>query len=288
MARMKGENWFKNIRAWIALDENGLSKTESIELRQKNPEGTIPISRWKIPDDERDDDSVQKRITSFLEQAQNDANSGDGPGPFSYFLVALDDENNIIERSGFLKFFNTEVDESSQGDEPPTQKGLLGQLMRHNEAMMRSLVLQSGKTIESLSNMLMQYQQRESEMQSRQITLFTELEEAYSEKHKRAIELKREETRAVQIDKISDQVVQFLPALKARLLAPSKDGKVVTDASGKKLAEVLLPLISDLSAEQLEGLANVIGVEKLATLGELANILERIKEDEANDTKRAS
>lgn len=280
MARMKGENWYKNARVWIAPDSDGIAKTDTIELRQKNPEGSIPITRWKIGDDERDDDSLQKKVYGFLEQAQNDANSSDGQGPFSYFLVALDDEGNITERSGFLKFFNTEVDESSQGDEPPTAKGLLGQLMRHNEAMMRSLVLQSGKTIDSLSNMLVSYQSREADMQAKQVELFTQLEEAYSEKHKRAIELLREETRVKQIDKISEQVMGFLPAIKARLLAPKEGGKVVTDASGKKIADILLPLIESLSAEQLEGLAGVIGMEKLASLSELANVLERIKDAE--------
>jgi len=280
MARMKGENWYNNIRNWICLNEEGESACDCIVLCMKSPDGYVPLANWHLSKNVvRDDALAREKTEEFLRMAQEDANSNTGLGPFNYFLMSTLD-GDVISRSYFIKLHNQETDLSGNGDEyPASGKGLLAQLMKTNAELTRTVVQQYDKTVAGLVSLIETQQRRELAFQEKQTQLIADREEALSAKHDRELAAAKELRTAAMQDRVADEVFGLLPAVKARLLRSAAGGKnatVTTSVDGRELASLLASLIDGLEPEQLEKIVDVIGPNKAAVLGEIGSLAEKL------------
>ena len=158
--------------------------------------------------------------------------------------------------------------------EAANPKGLLAQHMRHTEGMIRITMAATNSQIQQLSEMNARMMREKSEVEEKRLDLMIQMEQLVSERHKRELEEKREETRERRMDAILGQVTSLTPAIMARLLPAQA---VESDAAAKALAGAIKGVVSDLSAEKMQMLAEVLGPEKGSALVEVLSLVERIE-----------
>ncbi len=228
-----------------------------------------------------DDSKISEMVAELVTTAQEDA---DGHrGLTAYCLKA---QKGVMqgERS---PLFRLRAQESEYGDdeplgetEPNTPGGLLGQLMRHNEANTRILAqvfeVQSRSHSEEKRRLLDQLQHYED----RHWDVVMRAEDLANEKDTR-------ETARLQLtaqEKRKDQIIALLKPLVPIAMAKFKG--TPADAKPGLWQESLKAILADLSPEKMEQIANIMGPHSLA-LAEM--YMDAHKEaDKADDEQAGS
>jgi hypothetical protein len=120
----------------------------------KKPQGDV--EKIDVPEDlGKDENGVDGLISAIVQAAQADANSLRSGvqtyGVFAYF----DGPSDFTPRRYFRVAAEEDYDPDASGadsSEPPTAAGLTAQLMRHNEAIMKTAVVQTSHVIQVLQS----------------------------------------------------------------------------------------------------------------------------------------
>ena len=272
MARVKGEGWFRFLRESLANEQRPAA---AFELRERTQDGSASVMPFTVPDT-WDDEMLMRRTQELIAYSQDDTNNSE-TGRRSYFILSLDSEQEAISRSNQVRFM-AERDVLDDGGgvelEAANPKGLLAQHMRHTEGMIRITMAATNSQIQQLSEMNARMMREKSEVEEKRLDLMIQMEQLVSDRHKRELEEKREETRERRMDAILGQVTSLTPAIMARLLPAQA---VESDAAAKALAGAIKGVVSDLSAEKMQMLAEVLGPEKGSALVEVLSLVERIE-----------
>lgn len=102
---------------------------------------------------EVDGDNVGILLDDILAKLQSDADSM-GSKVQRYIVVACELGSKTGPRHALRIRGEGEEDDESDADNAPTEKNLTGQLMRHNEALMRMLVMTTGTQVNAMSRRL--------------------------------------------------------------------------------------------------------------------------------------
>jgi len=175
-----------------------------------------------------------------------------------------------------------EDDESNSlsGTEPATTKGLMAQMMRHNEAMMRSTVMVSQSLMNTMRAAMEQAQSHNEKLMADKMQTFDLIEQLQSRRQERELAARQAEFS----EKIKEEAFQ-----KMMLLAPSVANRIM----GKKMLpepttpmeETLKGLAASFTQEQMEQLANS-GLLKPEQLIAVLNLFQGVMTD-AKETKQA-
>jgi hypothetical protein len=283
MARVKGENWRAAIKKWLA-ELRGIPGAGSlrVELVESRSEGghSVALDSWAIGEhDEPTDTDIRTKVDEFLLAAQEDTDARDTRGPFSYCLMGRDTEDDRpLGRTAGLRFFNDSADENfGEGLEPANSRGLLGQLMRHNEAMAKTMTSQSASYVEGLARMVTTLQQQALDTERRRIEAFEKYEQAATLKHDRDLAAIKAAGEQERMDAMFKQFQPYIPVVMAKIastmsgkaLPPKPDESVVSSAAtpaapnddAKLLAIAIADLMKTFHAEP----------EKFAKLSEILN-----------------
>jgi hypothetical protein len=277
--RKKGEGWAKFLLKMVNGAED--DKPSKIQLRAKNYEGgTVALDSMSVePDAIYPEDTLWAQVRDFLAAAQDDANGNDSSGPFGYCLVAVDEHGDIMGRSPAIKFHNEDADEGLESLEPSNSKGLLGQLMRHNETFLKTTLHTLVQQNQQLTGMVETMYQQQTLIEQRRLEAFERSEAAASLEHERAMERKEKELQRENMQAVIQQIKPHVPALMARLLsrATSKDGPA--DEVSRELAMTFKHWADSIPRERYEKVMSALGQDHATTLVEILGAAEKIAEE---------
>lgn len=273
MSRQKGENWQRKLREWLTLPE----PPDSYELRERTQDGSASIETFKIPDGWTDD-FLWGKVGELVAAAQDDANNSE-TGRRHYILIALDASGQAIGRSQTIRFFavrNDLSDEPGSGleIEAANPKGLLGQLMRHTEAMVRTMQMASSAQIQGMTSLNERLIAQQTANEDKRLQMMLEMEQMISERAKRELEERRQANQERRLDELMGQLTRVLPALTARLLPSSA---VQADASSVAMANAIEGVLDGLPSDKQDLILQTLGPQRASSLIELVGLIQQVK-----------
>jgi hypothetical protein len=105
------------------------------------------------------------------------------------------------------------IDSDSTSSEPPSQVGLLAQLMRHNQEMARQHSAAIGSLVHHMSKMIEKLSDQNEKYMSDRITMFTTMEDLTSRRHEREIETEKAHASIERNKEIFQKIAAFLPII---------------------------------------------------------------------------
>lgn len=229
------------------------------------------VESFSIPEEGFTVESLALYAQEILSRAQTDA---DGLGGVQrYVIQAYDVAKTSVGRYAFrLRGQEDENDDSMSGEEAPTMRGLLQQLMRHNEANARTMNLMFQSNVSSLV--------RRIESQDRLIEGLVEqrhkdlsiIEEAKSQQHERDMQLLLTENAENRKDKLVEKLALMMPVALNHLV-----GKKVLDGDDPNVL-MLKAFAGSLSPEQLQSIQAGLSVEQRVVLFKIIQGLQTTKE----------
>lgn len=209
---------------------------------------------------------------TMLQRAQDDA-TGNGPNIQRYTLFAFQ-KGSTQPSARFIFRLRGESDldlDDETGDDAPTNKGLLTQLMRHNEALARAQQQSVGTMMSMMARMLESSNSTNEKLLKERSDMFDSLESAKSQEHERAASLMLTDGEMQRKDKAFDKLMGLLPLVVNRIV-----GSKVMPGGDDPTMMMLDPLISTMTAEQFQAIsANLTGEQQLIFFELLQTIQKR-------------
>ena len=272
------------MRESVSSEERAVRR---FELRERTQDGSSALQPFKIPDT-WDDELLWRQVGDLVAIAQDDTNQSETLRR-AYFLCGFDEADDLVCRSPQIRFQGER--DVLGGDElggveleAANPKGLLAQHMRHTEAMVKTALQATHTQIVQLAELNARLMREKSETEEKRLQLIIQTEELLSERHRRDLEVDREKARDRRMDQVMQQVQALAPALMTRLLPASA---VTASPAAVALATSIKGIVADLPPEKMSALADLLGPEKSASLGELFSLMERIEVEATEERPRA-
>jgi len=229
------------------------------------------VESFSIPEEGFTIDTLQIFAQEILSRAQSDA---DGLGGVQRYVIQIYDNGKAsLGRFAFrLRGQEDEFDDSMNGEEAPTMRGLLQQLMRHNEANARTMNLMfQGMSTSLVRRIESQDRLIEGLVEKRQKDLVV-MEEARTQQHERDMQLLLTENAENRKDKLVEKLSLMLPVALNHLV-----GKKVLDGDDPNVL-MLKAFAGSLSPEQLQSIQSGLSVEQRVVLYKIIQGLQTTKE----------
>jgi len=171
-----------------------------------------------------------------------------------YSIVAYAQDDSVLAMCPF-RLKPSSSDASSELDsEPATSKGIVAQLMRHNESLTRVYMQSFQATATMLAEEVARLRRRNDELEDKNIDMISTFEALYSEKHKRDIEVSQEIASESRKERLLEQGEKLLPFIAAKLTGQSNVQRFVDTLS----EEDMMALLTTLKPNQIEALKGVL------------------------------
>lgn len=210
-----------------------------------------------------DDGWFESVAQSMFLSAETD--SDNMPGKTQRYMIAIyRGKGDKIDARHVLPPFVREDDDDNVGDsEPPTTKGILGQLMRHVESSNRMIATMTGTIVTAQQRTINRLSEQNEKLQSDRVSMFETMEELASAKQDREIERMKAEGK-------QKAIAEVIPTAKLLLgtIAHKMTGGGGSDGPNATQVQ-LAAILSSLTDEQREKLLGILKPEQMIALGEL-------------------
>jgi len=266
----------KNLEGWLrrqlygSMEENGRCvKFQIAHLAPSSKKGS-DVGVVKIPPDGIPPEDLDALITQIETICYEDAGGLEGTQRYVLFPYFKDAQKTIGRF--VLRIEGDANDDDELASEPATKTGLLAQLMRHQEAIMRTSMLGIQNVVQMQQRVISRLSEQNEAMLGKHVENINSLEDLRNEKHER--DLKSEEARFRQksMQDIVDKVMLLLPNVVNKL--GGKGQKLLPEKSTTTEAGIY-SLLSSITPDQLATLSGVLKPEQLATL---QNVYESTRE----------
>jgi hypothetical protein len=205
---------------------------------------------------------AEEDAEKILDHARNDAATlGDIQ---IYRLLAFREEDDSAPVSTLS--FRIEINDV-QGVGGNDSSAVVGQVLRHNEAMQRIHAGAMKAITDALIAANKQAHDRNAALEERHAKSLDMIEAIITQHHEREMDLKRQEASDKRADKLLDTAIGMAPALIAKVAG--KNG----------IAPALKLFLETLTPSQIESLAGVLTPEQMITLSEMSDIVDPPKEE---------
>lgn len=208
------------------------------------------VEEFTTPDGGWNGDQIPALRDEILGRAQDDTNSS-GVKLQRFILVALEMGENTGPRFPFR--IRGEEEEEGDGEEAPSEKGIISQLMRHNEVMMRTMTQGQKQLIDTLTRQNQILADQNQMLMQKQVEGFQAIEEARGNQHQREMELLAvggaEERKTAATQSAIKKIDTLLPLVMTKLTG----GKLLTSGQSKAL-EAFTNSLTPSQAEQIGGM----------------------------------
>lgn len=217
-------------------------------------------------------------IVNEIEQASFDDAEGLG-GLQKYKLLAYFSRESVPRRFSFRMTGSHDEDEDETGlSEPATKQGHLGQMMRHNEALMRITMLSASQNMGIMSKTISTQATQIDKLLTDRQEYFETMEDLKSKRHERDLMTQEVEQRTLLQKEMLDSAKLLLPAVANRLA-----GKKILNEKDP-MAMGLKALVESLNSEQLQGMMSTLSPQQQILLAEFIQTSQG--DDGKEDTKR--
>lgn len=269
----------KKLASWLRLQMQSMeTDTPVVRMVLKHAlatGNTGQVAKYQVSPG-TDPDSLCQEVE---DAAQTDA---EGLGGLQLYALCAYFKGNEDEVGGRFTF-RIHVDKKDEDEvglsEAPTQTGLLQQMMRHTEAMMRSSVMASTEANRILLRMNEQQAEALERLAGRHLEMLDTMEEVMGAKDER--DLKRLEivAKSKRDEQIMEKLSVLLPAVVNRL-----GGKKILPENMTPSEMMIGNLLGGLDAEQMGKLQGIFKPEQLMIVMELYDHFKKI--DDAQKVKK--
>lgn len=204
-------------------------------------------------------------IASLITEAAND--DAEGLGGLQKYTVSSyfsDDPDHVRARFSFRLL----VDEHDTGEvhdsEPATSAGLLAQMMRHNEAMMRVTVMSMSEIARIQTRQIERLASQNEDLTTKHLNMMEMMEEVMTAKDEREVRRMEVKNKLDNQAAIVDKIGLLLPAVVNRI-----SGKNLLPSKTTPEQMMLDKFLESFSLEQMQGLGNVLKPEQMMIVMEL-------------------
>jgi len=275
MNHLKVKRWLEK-HLWTTREEGPVVKVLVKHLDANGKAGKVEIWSCMIP---HEGDSVtlpEDEIPDMLQDLETtcfDDAEGMAAGLQRYQILAyVKHKAHAHTRFTFRMTGDSDDDEDDTGvSEPATQKGLVAQLMRHNEAIMRSNVLTTNQNLAMLQRTVAnQYSHIEKLLDDRREN-FEIVETLKSEHHERELATRESNSRQDRFDQMAEKANLLLPAVVNRIA-----GKKLLPETVSPMQDMMKTFAESLSPEQIATIMPTLKPEQQIALMEF---METSQED---------
>ena len=236
---------------------------------ESKPQGDV--NSFNIPQDEGLAGETDMLVNRVVDAAQRDANDFEG-GIQKYALYAYyTDDPNYVPRKIFRVAADDEVTRDLNPSEPPTEKGLVGQTMRHLEAVMKTATVSYGVTVENLTRQVRDAMEAKKVTDQQTVDLMLLVQENINEAHRRRLDERREEMEMGIKEGLFEQLKVAIPIILNRI-----SGKPLLPEQDKSFM-LMAALLENLRPDQQAFLRDGLDPPQAAVLGEILGEYEKKK-----------
>lgn len=227
---------------------------ERFVLRSAAPGGKgAEVDTIVIPDG-FNGDHIGILLDDICAKAQSDADSL-GTKLQRYILIACEVGKKDGPRQAFRLRGEGDDDDGDEGEEAPTEKGLVSQLMRHNEALMRGVMMLSATQTTAMSRRLEGQEATINRMFDERVKDREAIEAAKSLSHERDMQMLltsgQEDRKAQLVEKVQTLFPLIVNKLAGKEIIPDgADGDIVQKLAASFTQEQLQQMAPLLNNEQ--------------------------------------
>ncbi|HKY36464.1 MAG TPA: hypothetical protein VJN18_11025 [Polyangiaceae bacterium] len=166
------------------------------------------------------------------------------------------------------EFFRVSAETWSDGrsivSEPANEGGVLAQMMRHTEAIMRTGVTGSEKTLQAAHKMIEQTAKRAEFAEAKFLEMLTTVHTFITQERETKVAMVKAEARAEVVKQIGGKITSIIPQISAAFLSGNAGPQGPEYAAALQARE----LFSSITQEQLQGmLGHLNGGQQMAFFG---------------------
>ena len=263
------ERWVKEQIAVEGSRERGPCK--KFVLRHLNVANKIQgdVYTVNVPRDQSiisDPDHIIEQIAEHAQQDANDQNSGlQKYAVYAYFHG----DPNYSPRKVFRVAADEAIEREVDPSEPPTERGITTQLMRHNEIIMKNSMVVSGYQMQTLQKENARLRDQNDNLMKEHFGLLVLMQEMMDGSHKRRLEEKQAELQMSMLEGTFEHLKIALPIIVNRWA-----GKEVIPQKMNRGFYLLSSLLEGMSTEQQNMLQSSLSPQQLALLAEILQVYE--------------
>jgi hypothetical protein len=259
----------------VFADTKTHGRCNKILIRHLNVERKFQgdVASFSVKFEEGATEELPPLVNNIVEAMQRDANDLNA-GIQSYCIQAFFPNDQSYSPRKIVRV--TSVDEDIERDilpsEPPTEKGLTSQLMRHLESIMRTTVVSQSHMTDSLRKENERLAQMVEKFSQQQVDFMVLLQDTADHSNQRRLAEKKAEADLAFKDGIFAQLKSVVPIIANRLA-----GKQILPENDRSFM-LMAALLENLSDEQQAMLRNTLTAPQAAVLSEILTEYEKKKD----------
>ena len=262
------------IREHVSSAVAGRGRCARLVLRHMSLEGKPQgdVNAFNIPQDEGLAGETDMLVNKVVDSAQRDAN--DYPGGIQRYAIFAyyTGDKGYVPRKNFRVAAEDEISRDVTPSEPPTEKGLVGQSMRHLEAVLKTATVSYGVVVENLTRQVRDQQEAKKVSDQQMVDVMLLVQENLNEAHRRRLDERREEMMMGIKEGIFEQLKVAAPIILNRIA-----GKPLLPEQSKSFM-LMAALLENLRPEQQAFLRDSLDPPQAAVLGEILGEYEKQKD----------
>jgi len=262
------------IRTKIILLKPGRGKCFKLVVRHLNidrkPQGDVDTIM--VPTDEGLAGEVDMLVNQIVDAAQKDADDiKQGIQNYAVYAYFQNDKNDV-PRKIFRVAAEEEMERDISPSEPPTEKGLVSQLMRHNEAVSKTAYVAMTTMFGNFERQIGRLSEMNEKFAAQQVDMMVLVQDTLNEAHTRRMSEKKNELSMALQEGAFEQLKAVAPIIINRLA-----GKPILPEPDKSFM-LLAQLLENLTPDQQAMLRDTLSPPQLAILGEILGDYESKKQ----------
>ena len=261
------------IREHVVTAEGGRGRCKRLVLRHSNLEGHPQgdVTSISIPNDEGLAGEVDMIVNKIVDSAQRDANDFGGTIQKYILFAYYANDPNYVPRKMFRVAADDEITRDTSPSEPPTEKGLAAQAMRHLEVVMRQASMGQSFMTEHFIRMIGKLQDKDERSEKQKIDMMLLVQETINDSHQRRLNERKQEMEQSIKEGIFEQLKVAIPIILNRLA-----GKPLLPEQDKSFM-LMAALLENLRPEQQAFLRDSLDPPQAAVLSEILGEYEKKK-----------
>ena len=263
------------VREHVVISKPGFGRCRKLILRhlsiENKPQGDVQA--FNIPNDEAIVGEIEIIVNKIVDAAQRNANDyASGMQKYAIYAYYPDDQTYVPH-----KIFKVSAeDESDMGDlspsEPPNDKGLTSQLMRHNEAIMKTSTMKDTFLFSIMQRELARLSDKDERNEQQRMDMILLQQETLNEAHSRRLSERKEEGDIALREGVFEQLKVLMPIIANRVA-----GKQIFPEEDRSFL-LMATLLENLTDEQQAFLRDSLSPPQMAILAEILETYETKKE----------
>lgn len=276
--------WLKENVLYPDLKLHG--KCDRVTLRHvsvdRKPQGDVKAFPIRL-EEGAEDDGLFPLLHAISQAAQADSDEmNQGVQSYALFAYYPSDKNYVPRRYFRVSPSDVEIERGLSPSEPPTEKGLVAQMQRHVEAIMRTSTVANGHIFQTMQGEMRRLAEMNEKFSSQQIDFLVMMQDLLDNSHGRRLKERSEEAHLAMKEGALSKLEALLPVIINRIA-----GKPVVPEENRSLM-LMASLLENMSeAQQMAFYQNLSDPQKIA-LAEVLSEYEQGKSKWLDREKRLS